>query len=415
MSEPALVVFDDEQGAFGPLTDLRAVFELRSGAVFTWQRIMTTLRRPLAAVRVPAALVPLVRQRLTVPVNEPLPPGALLLINGRWLGGGDEHVAAIQALVPGQALVEHAEASDAGSEHSHPVVAAAWLSAPAAELFFESGQLAADITRHEAPPNMLAHRPWDVLRSFPAALAADLATSPLSLLSHVEQGTVTGDFPVRAAPDVVIEPGARLLAYEGPIVLEAGARVAANAVIYGPTWIGPHVQVNAQATLGPHVAVGPHCKIGGEVKSASIHSHSNKGHAGFLGHALVGQWVNLGADTTVSNLKNTYGPVRVQLAPDGPAQDTGLTFHGPIIGDHVLTAIGTRLLTGTCVGTGAMLALSSMASQHVAGMQFHTDAGSVPYDFTAFVTSARRRMARRDVQPTDAEVARWRALADGHR
>ncbi len=207
------------------------------------------------------------------------------------------------------------------------------------------------------------------------------------------------------------EPGARLLAMQGPIVLEAGTHVGANAVIYGPTWVGPQTRVNAQATIGPHVVLGPHCKVGGEVKSACLHGYSNKAHSGFLGNAIVGEWVNLGADTTVSNLKNTYGSVRVQLDPDGVPEDTGRTFHGPIIGDHVLTAVGTRLLTGTCIGTGAMVTLSGFAPKYVAGMCFHTDGSAQPYDLPAFITSARRRMARRGVEPSEAMIARWHALA----
>ncbi len=403
MLQPALVVFEDGRGRFGPLTDLRADFELRSGGLVTWRRIEAVLGMTLCAARTRPAVAAVTAARLNVAVNVPLRDAArdVLLVNGRWLGA--EHAEAVLRLPRGAALVD-----DGGS------VAAAHLTASQADAFLERAELPHDVQRHTAPRHMLIERPWHMLAQLGAVLRLDMEGSPADAwppLKRIEHATVAGDFPVRAATDVVIEPGARLLAFEGPIILEAGARIGANAVVYGPCWIGPVSQIKAQAVIGPEVAIGPQCKVGGEVKHASLHGHTNKAHSGFLGHALVGEWVNLGADTTVSNLKNTYGPVRVQLDADGEAEDTGLNFHGPVIADHVLTAIGTRLLTGTCVGTGAMLALSSFAPKHVRAMHFHTDAGSQPYDVDAFIATARRRMARRGIEPTPALIDRWRDLA----
>src|SRR5690606_29763654 len=105
----------------------------------------------------------------------------------------------------------------------------------------------------------------------------------------------------------------------------------------------------------------PTCRIGGEVSHSIFQSFSNKTHGGYLGHALVGEWVNLGAATNASNLKNTYGSVRMQLAARGPREDTGLLQLGPILGDYVRTAIGTRIPTGAVIGTGCMISLSGFA------------------------------------------------------
>ncbi len=407
MPGPALVIFDDGGGAFGPLTDLRACFELRSGAHLGWQRIEHALGVRLDAVRGPAPLVPLLTERLSAAVNRPFEHDDLLLVNGRWLGV--EEAARIAALTRGCAIVAGTGSTE--TENGNRPVIAARLGALDAEAFLASGQLGAGIAVQTAADSVLIRRPWDLLQRIEQILLADLRISDLPRCAPPAEATVMGDYPVHAAADVVIEPGARLLAMQGPIVLEAGTHVGANAVIYGPTWVGPQTRVNAQATIGPHVVLGPHCKVGGEVKSACLHGYSNKAHSGFLGNAIVGEWVNLGADTTVSNLKNTYGSVRVQLDPDGVPEDTGRTFHGPIIGDHVLTAVGTRLLTGTCIGTGAMVALSGFAPKYVAGMCFHTDGSAQPYDLPAFITSARRRMARRGVEPSEAMIARWHALA----
>jgi UDP-N-acetylglucosamine diphosphorylase / glucose-1-phosphate thymidylyltransferase / UDP-N-acetylgalactosamine diphosphorylase / glucosamine-1-phosphate N-acetyltransferase / galactosamine-1-phosphate N-acetyltransferase len=413
MSQPALVIFDDDRGRFGPLTDLRAAFELRGGALLNWQRIQTALRLTLRAAHTRPALAPLVAQRIRQPVNTPLDAlghDQVLLVNGRW--PADAHIDAIGQLNAASALV-----NGDGS------VIAARLTPAEADFFLNRAQLPAHTQRNVAPPDMLIERPWHLLTRMEAMLLQDLqehAPAGLPRVDTVADATIAGDFPVRAAAGageqgVVVEPGARLLSYDGPIVLEAGVRIGANAVIYGPCWIGPGSQIRPQAVIGPVVAIGPHCKVGGEVKHASLHGCTNKTHNGFLGHAIVGEWVNFGADTTASNLKNTYGTVRVQLDADAEPEDTGLTFHGPVIGDHVLTAIGTRLATGTCIGTGAMLALSTFAPKYVKPMHFHTDVGMQPYDIEGFITTARRRMARRGLEPDDALVNRWRELAGDSR
>src|SRR5690606_34700880 len=155
----------------------------------------------------------------------------------------------------------------------------------------------------------------------------------------------------------------------------------------------------------------PMCKVGGEISHSVLFGHTNKAHAGYLGHALVGEWVNLGAQTNVSNLKNTYGPIAVQVERDQPAENTGRMYLGPVIGDYVRTAIGTRILTGSVVGTGAMLALSGFAPKFVERFAFLTDKGPEHYEIDKFIETANRMMSRRDMALSAAEEARLRTLA----
>ncbi len=122
----------------------------------------------------------------------------------------------------------------------------------------------------------------------------------------------------------------------------------------------------------------------------------------------MGQWSNLGAGTTVSNLKNTYGPVRIDLG-DGP-QDSGRVFNGPVIGDFVRTGIGTRLMTGSVVGTGVCLATSGFPPKHVPAFRFVTDAGDDPYDIVRFLDTARTAMERRGAALSEADEALLRRL-----
>jgi hypothetical protein len=147
------------------------------------------------------------------------------------------------------------------------------------------------------------------------------------------------------------------------------------------------------------------CKVGGEITGVIFQGHTNKAHEGFLGDSYIGKWVNLGAGTTNSNLLNTYGPVVVDR------QRTGETFMGCVLGDHVRTAIGTRIMTGAVVGTGTMWAASKPITGRTAPMRWVTDAGEKPYRPEKFLEVAIAAMARRDARTTPAEQARFVELA----
>src|SRR5436190_22914514 len=135
-------------------------------------------------------------------------------------------------------------------------------------------------------------------------------------------------------------------------MIDREAVIAAFSRLEGPCYIGPQTHVLG-AKIRSGTTLGPNCRIGGEVEESIIHGHSNKYHDGFLGHAYVGEWVNLGALTTNSDLKNDYSTVSVMMG--GKSVDTGSTKVGSLIGDHVKTSIGTLMNTGSVVGTMAIL------------------------------------------------------------
>jgi hypothetical protein len=159
------------------------------------------------------------------------------------------------------------------------------------------------------------------------------------------------------------------------------------------------------------------CKVGGEIGSTVFQGYANKSHEGHLGDSWVGKWVNLGAGTTNSNLLNTYGEVTVRLAPDGPRHRTGMTFLGAMLGDHVKTAIGTRLMTGSIVGTGAMIATSTPPPTTVPPFAWLTDEGRRTYRLEKFLDVARTVMGRRERRMTpeyaNAVTAFYGAVTDG--
>src|SRR5688572_9034223 len=191
---------------------------------------------------------------------------------------------------------------------------------------------------------------WDLINHLPAMLAPDIAS--LARPAHAAQR----DGILRSGPhDVYVEPGAEIEKQvyfdctAGPVLVRRGAHVQAFTRIVGPCVIGIESQVGGDKIAG--CSIGDVCKVHGEVSTSVFLGHANKGHDGFLGHSVLGRWVNLGAGTITSNLKNTYGPVR--LTVNGKNIDTGLRNLGSLVGDHAKTAIGTLLGTGTVIGAGA--------------------------------------------------------------
>lgn len=384
---PSLVLFDDGLN-LAPLTDLRASFELRSGAWRTQQRLAAQIGQPVDALLVPATLSVLVSTRHDVPVNR-LPGAELhMLINGRWLS-----VDARLPREPNTALVD-----DDGT------VLAALMDVEHALAFLDGGcELPDDIDVEPTDAPMLLSRPWQIIEHLPALIADDLPrlTGPAVWLPDVARHqVVTGGQGVRLGRGASIGPMVAIDATDGPVVIDEHAQVGAMATLTGPCYIGPHAAIMPHADIRPNTSIGPWCKVGGEINSCIFQAYSNKSHAGFLGHSYVGEWVNLGAGTTTSNLKNTYGEVGVRLTPDEPAEPTGLRLLGSIFGDHVRTAIGTRLLTGSCVHTAAMIALSGHAPRCVEPFAFLTDATDERYVLEKFVLVADRMMQRRGLRVT---------------
>jgi hypothetical protein len=171
------------------------------------------------------------------------------------------------------------------------------------------------------------------------------------------------------------------------------------------------VGANSRLLGGPirGSAIGPHCVVRGEVAATVFLGYANKSHEGFVGHSVVGRWANLGAGTTTSNLKNTYGPVRLSVA--AATIDTGLQNLGSLIGDHVKTAIGTLLGTGTVLGAGANVFDAVRAPKYVPPFAWGgADGTQMTKD--GFLTIAARVLPRRDVPFDDATRATLARIYD---
>ena len=240
------------------------------------------------------------------------------------------------------------------------------------------------------------HRVWDLVSANPDQIASDIhalfpSPPPAQLPSGVHR---LGEGPVVLGEGVRIEPGVVLDTTNGPIWLDAQSSVRAFARVAGPTYIGRRSTVLG----GPveAVSVGPVCKVRGELAESVCLGYVNKAHEGHIGHAYLGRWVNLGAGTTNSDLKNNYGTVRV-WTPKGEA-DTGLIKLGCLLGDHVKTGIGLLLNTGTVVGAGSNLYGAAMPPKYVPPFSWGTGENLVPYRVDKFLEVAGAAMARRNVE-----------------
>ena len=250
---------------------------------------------------------------------------------------------------------------------------------------------------------------WDLIGSLTEQLVEDIPHRAAMLeLRTPADTTIVGKEKVFIEDGAEIGPHVVLDASGGPILIRRGAVIAPFTHLIGPIAVGRDSQV-----LGDRVAsssIGDHCKVRGEFSNSIVLGHSNKGHAGFVGHSYLGRWVNLGALTTTSNLKNTYGPVQI-WTPSGE-KSTGLQFLGTLFGDHAKTGIGTMLSTGTVIGAGANVFGSHMPPKVVPPFAWGEGEPYDTYEVTRFLTVAERVMSRRHVQLGDK--AR-KQLAEAHK
>ena len=194
----------------------------------------------------------------------------------------------------------------------------------------------------------------------------------------------------------VIYPGSVPDAKDGPIYIGKNVKIFPQSTIIGPACILDGSSIKAGAQIYENTTIGPVCKIGGEVEESIIHGYSNKQHAGFLGHAYLASWINLGPGTDYSDLKNNYSSVKVQVGTE--KVDTGLTFVGLTMGDHSKSAIGTTFNTGTVVGAVA-ISLDWFPPKYIPSFTWCGEQKMFTvYDVEKAIGVARVVMARRNIE-----------------
>lgn len=381
-----LILFDgDARDHLLPLTFTRPMADLRVG-------ILSIREKWEKRFGIPASF-------LTQDYLAPLYPSVYgahnLLING-CLIPNDAWQQLLLELTPGQAYTFQDE------------LLAICLDEAAAKVLVNGGELASLAVFELADlPAQRIRRPADIFQQCDAEIRADfsLLTQGRRSQELSKTNTLIGD-----PSQLFIEEGASVEACilnvnSGPIYIGKDAVLLEGAMLRGPIGLGERSVVKMGAKIYGATAVGPHCKLGGEVNNVVMQANSNKGHDGYLGNSVIGEWCNLGADTNNSNLKNDYSDVKVWSYPEQRFVSTGLQFHGLIMGDHSKAGINTMFNTGTVVGVSANIFGEGFPRNFIPSFSWGGASGLQTYRLDKALATAERVVARRNHQLTAAERA----------
>lgn len=400
-----LCLFEDaDVSDLRPLVYTRAAYDLRVGMRTLLQRTCDLLDHPPLMLHARPSVASVTGEAHDALVNR-VPEGLdVLFVNGRLLLQEGDVLSAIQ---------EATAHTDAGRCFLQgDTVVAAWVPGAGADRVEGDALTAdtfADLPTEPVEGATLINRVWDLVAQLRPCLAADIraAAKGYNVFERPnttihESATLANSEQVIVAPGATIHPGAVLNAADGPIFIGPHAQVWEGAVVKGPAYIGEHAHVKAQAYVEGS-AIGPWSKVGGEVHTSTLHSFSNKGHAGFLGHSYLGRWCNLGADTNTSNLKNDYGEVSLYQYDAAEFMPTGRQFLGLIMGDHSKCGINTMFNTGTVVGVACNLYGAGFLPRFTPSFSWGgPQDGFTDYRLEKMLRVAETVMARRDAALSEA-------------
>ncbi len=260
-----------------------------------------------------------------------------------------------------------------------------------------------DLPKKEIDVRVIEY-PWDLIKYNQEELISDykkLSDTNKNQIENYSSLHFINPRDIFINKNVTIKPGAILDAEDGPIFIGENAKILHNATIQGPAFIGQHSIVKMGATIYHNTSVGKVSKVGGEIEDTIIHSYSNKQHNGFLGNSYLGSWVNLGAGTTNSDLKNNYGNIRTFI--NNQSVDTGRQFVGLTMGDHSKASINTSFNTGAVVGVSSNVFGGTFPPKYLPSFSWGGSEAVTTYDIDRSIEVAERVMERRNVIMTDID------------
>ncbi len=225
------------------------------------------------------------------------------------------------------------------------------------------------------------------------------------MLTHGRKSQKISSTNIIIGDEIFVEEGAiieasTLNSKTGPIYIDKNAEVMESCSIRGPFYLGEESVLKMGAKIYGATTIGPHSKIGGELSNVVVFGYSNKGHEGFFGNSVIGEWCNIGADSNTSNLKNTYDEVRIWNYPTQTFINSGLQFCGTIMGDHVKCGINSMLNTGTVIGCGANIFGAGFQRNFIASFSW---GGTTTYDISKAIEVAKRVFKRRNLELDEVE------------
>ncbi|MBC9795987.1 GlmU family protein [Sinomicrobium weinanense] len=365
------------RNALLPFTFTRPVADIRVGILTVrekWEKLLeertSTLTEDYLSVK-----FPLVEARENILIDASFLPTA-------------ELVAMVKGLQPGEAVFQGEQLIAFYSTEARQETD---LSA------FERKEYDGDLIRIE--------NSWDIFSRNREALQADFEL----LTKGRKSEPIPEGIQVIAPENIFIEEGARLYfstlnAADGPIYIGRNTLVMEGCHIRGGFALCEGSIVKMGAKIYGATTVGPNCKVGGEINNSVLFSYSNKGHEGFLGNSVLGEWCNIGADTNNSNMKNNYDEVKLWSYETERFKKTGLQFCGLMMGDHSKCGINTMFNTGTVIGVNTNIYGSGLPRNFVPDFSWGGASGFTIYTLPKAVASAQRAAVRRNVEFTDVDA-----------
>ena len=387
-SMDSLLLFDDPaiRGSLLPFTFTRPVASIRVGILEIADKWAMHTGKPVSYLTQDYLQQKFARTK-----------GKSLAINGAWLPE-ENSVKAIAALAENEALF------------SGKTLLAAYIGET--EKNIDKAKELIHVQLDHDPVLLL--KTWNIFQFNGAEIKKDFA-----LITKGRQSEPLNDpyTKVYCPENIFIEKGATikaaiLNAENGPIYIGKDTEIQEGAIIRGPFALCDHSTINMGAKLRGDTTVGPHCKVGGEVSNSVIFGYSNKGHEGFLGNSVIGEWCNVGADTNTSNLKNNYTSVKLWDYTRGGFANTGLQFCGLMMGDHSKCGINTMFNTGTVVGVGANIFGDGFPRNFIASFAWGGSSGFSTFQFPKFEETAKAVMGRRGIKFTLEDQAILQVIFD---
>ena len=378
---------DDRWSRFAPLSTMRHIALLTCGTSTLLEHARRNVDQEGLALAGRAYIAATTRERTGLEFN-PRADEEVLLVNSRlvpsawklWkkvkggtraiLSGGEVAMAALKAsafnnLKGGDGLISHSEVLK--------------------------------LTRSEAidsPEKLLFSFPWELVAENARCITLDGQTS-MERKDPEKNWLIRGDrMGVRVSPKANVDGNVFFDTRNGPIIIEEKVELEAFSHLTGPCYVGRSTRVHSAFIRGG-TTIGEACRVGGEIENSIISSYTNKAHYGYVGNSIVGEWVNLGAGSVFSDLKNTYGTIKVEL-PEGKV-DTEMRKLGPMVGDMSKVSIGCRIFAGKKIGVSSHLI--DLVTKNVPSFVFYrTESDMVELDLRSVVETQKRMMGRRDVE-----------------
>ncbi len=308
----------------------------------------------------------------------------------------DDHLFINGRLLPQQALVKVIQGLKQNEILMQGDITLAYMTTHFNQSAFSQAYNFTDALLINRIHNIFTFNSQEIVNDF-SLLTKDKVSGKLSA-----SNTQFGEFPVFLEKGVKAE-AAIFNTTEGPIYLGVDSEVMEGAMIRGPFALCEHATVKMGAKIYTGTTIGPHSKVGGEVSNSVIFGYSNKGHDGFLGNSVLGEWCNLGADTNTSNLKNNYEDVKLWNYVTKNFEKTGLQFCGLMMGDHSKCGINTMFNTGTVVGVSANIFGSGFPRNFVPSFSWGGASGFETYTPKKAFQTAEKVMQRRGLLLTETD------------